>query len=663
MKNLYKDDLRREETPFEHIALAFSGGGFRAASFALGVLSYLYELKQQNGIPLLHNVTFVASASGGTITNAMYAQHIAGGRTFESFYRSLFDNIEGTRLLDQVFKILNDDSQWLNRPDKKRNMINAFAIAYDSCLFNGGTLGDLEAVQKESHLEEVCFNATEFYKGLLFRQNVKMKQDDKDVKDDDFRYGNFKIHLDMAAAKHLKISDLLAASSCFPAGFEPIVFPDDFTYRSADSDQQQRDLTADMLLSALYVQLNQMDRPELDRLYGKENVDRLIQELPEHPSPADIDTVFQPHIKTSDFKFGLMDGGITDNQALESIMDAQERRLEGQKTSFSPFDLMLVNDVGSDFMDPYIPPGNKSSYTGLKGITIYTTIACLSVLFLIGITGIVLGFKMDFESELYRRLTILSGTAVSLLSSIMLIILRGAASYIKGNIKSVGGLDLERNFSPEIVTNLFRHFGATPVLVIIRLLKERFSSVLTLNNDVFLKRIRFLLYKSADLSKRYSHRIKNNHIYDLSFSNDYERYKMKNNIIPVQPGRSMQIVAEAAFRMGTTLWFDTSDQKKDTKAAIISCGHFTTCFNLLKYIEELKVPDKEQQDTSYYSRLSDAYRQQVDYLEGRLRIDFERFKLDPFWLYNRYGRDFDIPDFKRGDMENFELPELFQGLR
>lgn len=663
MKNLHKKDLRGEETPFEHIALAFSGGGFRAASFALGVLSYLYELKQSNGTPLLHNVTFVASASGGTIANAMYAQHIAGGRTFESFYRSLFDNIEGTRLLDRVFKILNDDHEWKQRPDKKRNMINAFALAYDSSLFGSGTLGDLGRSAEEGHLEEVCFNATEFYKGLLFRQNVKMKTDDGVQEDTDFRYGNFKINLEMEAAGRLKLSDLLAASSCFPAGFEPIVFPDDFTYSAVDTTPDQKALSADTLLSALHVQLNQMDRPELERLYGKEQVDRLINELPQHPTTEDIEKVFVPQQKTPNFKFGLMDGGITDNQALESMLDAQERRLDNTGTAFRPFDLMLVNDVGSDFMDPYLPPGNRSAYTGLKGITIYTAMAWLAVLCIMGVVAVGAGFWMDFRTELYRRIAILCGTSLALLSSIVLIVLGVTASYIKGNIKKIGGLDLDRNFSPDIVNNLFRHFGATPVLVIIRLLRERFSSVLILNNDVFLKRIRFLLYKSADLSRRYTHRIKTNHIYDLSFSNDSERLKTEHHIIPVQPGRSMQIVAEAAARMGTTLWFDTTDQKKDTKAAIISCGHFTTCFNLLKYIEELKLPDKEEGQASYYSRLSESYKQHIDYLEGRLRIDFERFKLDPFWLYNRYGRDFDIPDFKRGDMENFKLSEAFAGLR
>src|ERR1700754_3335296 len=81
------------ETPFEHIALAFSGGGFRAASFSLGVLSYFDHLTFPDhtaaGVDphtsdaaslagsatssLLQKIRFISSASGGTITNAAFA--------------------------------------------------------------------------------------------------------------------------------------------------------------------------------------------------------------------------------------------------------------------------------------------------------------------------------------------------------------------------------------------------------------------------------------------------------------------------------------------------------------------------------------------------------------------------------------------------------------
>lgn len=59
-------------SPFQSIALCFSGGGFRAAAFSLGVLSYLNKVKIKSAegeASLLSHVNFIASASGGTITN------------------------------------------------------------------------------------------------------------------------------------------------------------------------------------------------------------------------------------------------------------------------------------------------------------------------------------------------------------------------------------------------------------------------------------------------------------------------------------------------------------------------------------------------------------------------------------------------------------------
>src|SRR4051812_41632832 len=100
--------LQPTQTPFDNIGLAFSGGGFRAASFCLGILSYFNELQWDNA-PLLDRVTFISSASGGTITNAMYALNDAQGKAFEVFYKSLYENMEGLKLLERVFKNLNDD--------------------------------------------------------------------------------------------------------------------------------------------------------------------------------------------------------------------------------------------------------------------------------------------------------------------------------------------------------------------------------------------------------------------------------------------------------------------------------------------------------------------------------------------------------------------------
>lgn len=660
MKNIHKEEVPREKTPFKSIALAFSGGGFRAAAFATGILSYLNKLEQKDGRPLLENVTFISSASGGTIANAMYALNSASGKSFDDYYRASFENLRGTRLLDHVFRILNEDKQWTDRPGKKRNMINAFALAYDTCLFGGKFLGDLYAEGSDTHLEEVCFNTTEFYKGLLFRQNIKMQYDPRGKEDKRFRYGNFTINLEKSVATKLKLSDLLAASSCFPAGFEPIIFPDDFTYNMAKTEEYGNEsLKADTLVQGLYIQLRQMNREELYRIYGPEKTDTVIRELPGHPTPEQITAAFRNVPKTPALKFGFMDGGITDNQALESILDAQERRFAGNETSFAPFDLMLINDVGSDFMTPWVPPAEKSPYTGWRGITILTTVIIMSLLFLGGIALITAGFNMIFATSFSNNLAISLGSVLTLVSSLIIAGLLLIRSYIKGNIGTIGGLNLDKNFSRPIVDNLFRHFSRTPVMVIFRMLNERISSLLVLNNDVFLKRIRFLLYNSAYESKRYFYTLKSNHIYDLSFSNDFE--SSRHTIPDLIPGIQIKKIAQLAFEMGTTLWFDQKNQADETKAVIIACGQFTTCYNLLKYIHKLRT--SYGNEPSCYSSLPEEYKEAIDHLEKKLKEDFRSFNSEPFWMYNLYGEELKIDGFRELFAQNYPFPQEFNGLR
>ena len=181
--------------PFENIALAFSGGGFRAASFALGVLSYLDKVTFDDDQDELYNKTllqqvrFLSSASGGTITTSLYALYNAQGKTFGQFYSKLFAGLNGDDLLRQSLEILADKKHWRNRPQKSRNIVNAFALAYDQYLFDGAMLQSLcHDSSPGLHLQEVCFNATEFYTGQSFRQAIKLVSDK--AADPYFRYGN-----------------------------------------------------------------------------------------------------------------------------------------------------------------------------------------------------------------------------------------------------------------------------------------------------------------------------------------------------------------------------------------------------------------------------------------------------------------------------------------
>lgn len=153
-----------------NIALSFSGGGFRAASFTLGCTSYLNQIYYQNK-PLLHRVKFISSASGGSITNILLSSMLRQGKDFEEIYQRLAAIMTEYLLLDEVFFLLNDESEWCKYPTKNKNLINAFSIAYDKLLFNKETFGVFFENPKHSkfYIEEICINVTEFDNGLNFR--------------------------------------------------------------------------------------------------------------------------------------------------------------------------------------------------------------------------------------------------------------------------------------------------------------------------------------------------------------------------------------------------------------------------------------------------------------------------------------------------------------
>lgn len=636
-------------TPFSNIALAFSGGGFRAASFALGTLSYLESVRDISNTPLLNKVTYISSASGGTITNAMYALHSAEGKSFEEFYRNIHGEISGVKLLNNVFRILNDDSIWRAQPTKRRNLINAFALAYDSSLFGHKELGALYSDNPVTHLDEVCFNTTDFYRGLLFRQAVKLKPD---VNEPGFLYGNYITNLDHKAAAKLKIADTLAASSCFPAGFEPIIFPGDFNY--------DKDNTVN---KSLTIQLQEVNYKELFLLYGEDRVKKVLATIPPPHTASTIAKAFESEEILPGFQFGLMDGGITDNQGIESLMRANERRVK-KETKFKEFDLMLINDVGSHYMDPYQLPKTKNNHTGLSSISLRTVMWICRILILASVAWLGYYFCQDEVTTLKSIITVVSGIVLAL-STIILTTLLLVRSKIKSvlpdgkeaSAKEYGGLG--SNFSGLIVKLFFNFFGSTPIPIIGRMLQERFKSVLTLNNDVFLKRIRQLLYMQFYADGKRSYRLKSNHVYDLTFTNDIIRNQ--NDSMVLKPSERIQKVAQEAFEMGTTLWFDENNEKQHTLASLIACGQFTTCYNLLDYIHEMKYP--KDGSTPYFDQLDTQEQKKINDLEDKLNNDYMNFKDDPYMLYNQLGKEYKLPEFKACSADTIPFPKEFNGLR
>ena len=164
-------DQKVPTAPFENIALCCSGGGYRAAAFHLGGISYLNHLHLRDK-PLLQHVKKLSTVSGGTITGVTYALHSQQGKSFTEFYHFLLDRLKNVDLVRLSLKKLETDSIWVNS-GKRRNVINAFSEIYDKHFTDGKTFDVFDDL-RHSELQEVMFNATDFSTGVVFDFKTKV---------------------------------------------------------------------------------------------------------------------------------------------------------------------------------------------------------------------------------------------------------------------------------------------------------------------------------------------------------------------------------------------------------------------------------------------------------------------------------------------------------
>jgi len=240
------------------IALSFSGGGLRASAFAYGVLQALASLKVGDG-DLLEDVTFVSSVSGGSLTAAYYALF---GRPGLADFRDqvLLRDFEGSMRTS------------LTSPDNLRRIVGGglndrsnFAAVLDRDVFRGARFTDLYRRRRP----DVWINATDLFHRTTF---------------------TFIPPIFSALCSDLgqySVADAVAASMAVPLVFAPVVvqtFPD----RCTEPLGQWVDL------------LEQPDAPRLTQA--------VALAVRAYRDPARV-----RYVK-------LVDGGVTDNYGLSSIL-------------------------------------------------------------------------------------------------------------------------------------------------------------------------------------------------------------------------------------------------------------------------------------------------------------------------------------------------------
>ncbi len=520
---------------FRNIALNFSGGGYRASSFSLGVLSYLNDF-QFNGKPLLQNVKGLSTVSGGSLTGATYAAYTADGLLFQKFYDDFYAVLHNDELLSKALERFANNDLW-KKTHKKRSLINSFALTYEE-LLTQKTFGELQA--GKSHLQDICFNATDFSFGLAFRFQTTGK------------FGNYRLYNtflnDLSA--DMKLADAIASSSCFPVGFEPLVMPDDFV-----SDHK----------APAYIALKQ------EEAYEK--------------------------------GIGIMDGGIIDNQGIGSIMKANARRKKEDAYDLimvcdvgsymmDPWEPSTM-DLGKKSWSMSVIDLYKSVAAKLKKRWWFWVPVGLSAVLFTGAYFLNPGTCLYIAGGATTAIALVAGILQLLMSASESLAMRfweRVMEMVPGFLK--GKLKFFENLKLRLFGRMLEERGTSALKMIndvfLKQLRRLNYNLFYSSDSLKHRRITALIYELTDAQ------------YKDGASDEHELDKKDEKI--KAPGKWVAASAKIASEMGTTLWFSKQDKELERLKNLVACGQFTACYNLLKYCVDLDkanvVKDNKQlQDT------------------------------------------------------------------
>jgi predicted acylesterase/phospholipase RssA len=554
------------ENPFGKIALSCSGGGYRAASFHLGTMSYLNHVKLGSN-PLLEQVKLISTVSGGSITGVVYALMKQEGKSFDDIYHFLLECLINIDLLHAGFEKLNPTAAW-PYTFKRKNLINVFAEQYDQAFTNGALMSVFN--EMKSHLEAVVFNCTEFENAVNFR-----------FRNGGWNYsGNYYNRIPGNQLREVKLSDVMASSSCFPGGFEPMCWPDDFVHAQS---------------------------PNLEALAAKN-------------AAADISPL------------GVMDGGIYDNQGIDSILRYKE------KSEQPYFDLIILSDVASPDMKAYIPFKEKPK-SGLRALTLRNLKDRINWLDRIGsmLLWTVLGLGMLIPLIFELGTNWLAGVCWTVAVFALLFLV--ARYLVKKKMKSVVFqlLFKIRDHIPAFYLKRLSNFDIAELSVhrAEPLIMDRINSLLTLLSSVFLKVVRRLNYNRLYEEETYRYRRISTLIKCLTRDNlagansgakDKKGFFTGNYDADIGP--AIEAVVDEAGAFGTTLWFTEQEKLDNVLKKLVATGQMTLCYNLILYLEQLKSVKDQQQ----YASLDPLVRQNIEVLYAQCMSDWIMFREDPMFL-------------------------------
>ncbi len=523
--------------------MSFSGGGYRAATFDLGTLSLLNAISIEDGRTLLDCVVALSSVSGGTIPAMRYMLARARGEDVDGMVEELFDFLCNEDLMAQGLQRLGQE-----KANREASSIKIMAGIYDSCLFGGATMGDIIDNFDRIPVKDYTALAADFDNSLPFRFRLTEGKMTTGQRMTYGVFGNQKHSIGRSVVSHITPGEALACSSCFPSGFEPMMYPDDFKVS------------------------------------------------------------LQPEVAAGiKERFGIMDGGVVDNQGIDPILLAEERmsKYRDDKTrTDKALDLIIVSDVASPYMDGYEPceqalPKRVGKLTigRLRNYGLISEVFAM-VLF---IAALLLGsnFWSGVMSVILAIIT-LANIAGALMKKKMFGAIR--KTFVGDNAMFISHLK----------------FATMEAM-----LMNRAKSLVMLTSEVFLKRLRQMSYGSLYNDKAWHNRVAASTIYELRPGERWESMR-SNGTIPdyLAPSEAVQQNSARAAAMGTTLWFTPKEKAAGLPDDLLSAGQYTVCYRLLCYIEQI------QKDPTNLT----AGHQVLASCKPQLLAAWQKFQHNPHWM-------------------------------
>jgi predicted acylesterase/phospholipase RssA len=513
--------------PLGELALSFSGGGYRAAAFHLGALRLLQRTD------LLRDVVALSTVSGGSIVGAAWVLSVLRGQPFGDFDRRFAEFLQKTNVIRDALDNLTEHRKH-GRPSYPSLIRSAARIYARPDLFGDTRLGDIDLSAQAAggdrpRFREVIFNSTEFRTGVdfRFRRSVNPRA----------AVGNGYFRVPREVAGRIRVADAVAASSCFPGGFEPLLFPEHFDW----------------------------------------------------PASFPLEKAEEALGPKFDGGLPLMDGGIWDNQGVDSLVLAFERG--GAAT-------LVISDVAARNRDIYdFPPAGRRGFVTLRTVSILGWLLFLAAVLSAGLlawTGIdewAQGERGWMQVFLYA-VPFAFSAAVAVALGWLRITLDRVQKRLKATIR---------------IPDIWKDLHKLTVLEAIGMVELRVGSLLALTSSIFMKRIRGLIVSSVYKDPAYEGKRMMNLVYSL----DENRPKLYEAYPWLEPSPALRKLATDAEAFPTTLWFDDPKQME----MVARAGEVTLCFILLQFIVEQRAKELAN-PASPVSGLFARLRQEWDVFNG-----------------------------------------------